>query len=208
MRKYTENITSEGIRFIMFTREMIDVFGSELGRRHALKLGLTALLLVCSRRGSLAAVTDALPRERSLSFRETHTGEVLSTLYWVDGRYVPEAMAAIDRILRDYRTGEIKPIDKRLLDFLHAIRFSLGTREPFHVISGYRSPSTNAMLHQRNPGVAKKSLHMSGKAIDIRVPGCCLSRLRRVALDLRGGGVGYYRQSNFVHVDVGRVRSW
>ena len=192
----------------MFTREMINVFDSKLGRRQALKLGLTTLLFGFSRRGSLAAVTDVLPRRRSLSFREIHTGELLSTVYWVDGRYVPEALAAIDHILRDYRTGEIKPIDKGLMDFLHAIRLELCTDEPFHVISGYRSPSTNAMLRQRNPGVAKNSLHMTGKAIDIRVPGCCLSRLRRVAMGLKGGGVGYYRRSNFVHVDVGRVRSW
>jgi uncharacterized protein YcbK (DUF882 family) len=99
-------------------------------------------------------------------------------------------------------------IDVGLLDLVHAIAVKLKAQEPFHIISGYRSPQTNAMLLQQGRGVAKKSLHLHGKAIDLRLPGCSLSVLRRVAMDMRGGGVGYYPRPDFVHIDVGRVRYW
>ncbi len=147
-------------------------------------------------------------RERALSFYNLHTGESLKTVYWAGDGYVPSSLGEINYILRDFRANEVKPIEVRLLDLLFAMRTRLETRQPFHVISGYRSPLTNALLHSRNEGVAPHSLHIEGKAIDIRVPGRELPALRRVALDLRRGGVGYYPRSDFVHVDVGRVRFW
>jgi uncharacterized protein YcbK (DUF882 family) len=148
---------------------------------------------------------------RRLSFFNTHTGERLEADYCCDGRYEPDALQQVNHILRDFRVNEVKPIDPKLLDLLHELSGVLETDRPFHVISGYRSPHTNQLLRQRGgpvTGVASKSLHMVGKAIDIRVPGVKLDHLRGAARSLKLGGVGYYPSSNFVHVDTGRVRVW
>lgn len=149
-----------------------------------------------------------LPAERKLAFVNLHTGERLRTEYWAEGRYHREALGEINHILRDFRTGEIHPIDPPLLDLLCALQRSVGKFGPFHVISGYRSPATNRMLRRRSKGVAKHSLHMEGQAIDIRLPGVELRHLRNAARALRRGGVGYYASANFIHVDTGRVRYW
>ena len=154
-----------------------------------------------------AARAEAL-RPRSLRFDHTHTGEQLTVDYFQDGAYDPDALRTIDRFLRDFRTNEVHIIDAGLLDLLHGLADVTETRRPFQVISGYRSPRTNAMLRQQSEGVAAGSLHMKGQAIDIRLADVPLPRLRAAALDLRGGGVGFYPASNFVHVDVGRLRTW
>ena len=180
----------------------------EISRRRFIKLGTLATLAIMSPCPSFAARGNRLSPERSLSFYNIHTQESLSTVYWAKGRYVSEALADIDHILRDHRAEKTKPIDTRLLDLLYGIAMELEAGEPFHIISGYRSPKTNALLHRHGRGTAKHSLHMHGKAIDIQLPDCRLPLLRRVAMRLRGGGVGYYPHSNFVHVDVGRVRYW
>ena len=149
--------------------------------------------------------------ERVLSFFSIHTGERLTTAYCCGGAYQPEALQQINVLLRDFRANEMKPIDPALLDLLHELHGTLGVDQPFHVISGYRSPQTNAMLRARggaDSGVASGSLHMVGKAIDIRVPGVALEQLRSSARALKLGGVGFYPSSNFVHVDTGRVRFW
>jgi uncharacterized protein YcbK (DUF882 family) len=167
--------------------------------------------------GSIAALGGIFPRlafcysanaERSLAFYNTHTEERLKVVYWMQGSYVSESLTEIDHILRDHRTDQIKSIDKELLDLLFALRTELNTNQPFHIISGYRSPQTNAFLHRNSSGVVENSLHLVGKAIDIRTPGRSLSVLRNAAVALKGGGVGYYPKSDFVHVDVGRVRYW
>jgi uncharacterized protein YcbK (DUF882 family) len=147
---------------------------------------------------------------RSLSFNNIHTGERLAVDYWVDGAYQPDALSEVNHVLRDFRTGDVHVIEPRLLDLLTRIRARLETNKPVQVISGYRSPLTNAMLRDRHAhsGVASKSLHMQGMAIDIRLADCDLQTLHRVALAERSGGVGYYPESDFVHVDVGRVRHW
>ena len=174
-------------------------------RRHLLGAGAATLLATC-----LPAAARAVPQPaaKSLEFLNLHTGERLHTTYWHGGRYDSGARAEIDQVLRDFRTGDVKPIDARLLDLLHALRRRLGTDAPFHVISGYRSPATNAMLSANSGGVARKSLHMRGMAIDIRLPGRELNELRSAARSLQRGGVGYYPRSDFVHVDTGRVRFW
>ncbi|HSN31208.1 MAG TPA: DUF882 domain-containing protein, partial [Ideonella sp.] len=123
-------------------------------------------------------------------------------------RYLPDALAAVDRLLRDFRSGEVAAIDPALLDLLHALAMTTGAQGPFEVISGFRSPATNEMLRHRSSGVASGSLHMLGQAIDIRVAGVPLAGLRNAALSLRAGGVGFYPASDFVHVDTGRVRAW
>lgn len=167
----------------------------------------------CLAAAGILAVPPAFARgpashARSLAFFNLHTGERLHTTYWERGAYRREALGEIDWILRDFRTGETQAIDPRLLDLLYALHHRLASRRPFEVISGYRSPATNASLRARTSGVAKHSLHMVGKAVDLRLPGRSLSTLHRAALSLRAGGVGYYPRSDFVHVDVGRVRSW
>lgn len=173
-----------------------------IGRRCFLKLGGAVMLSMAAGR-----VFAAMP-ERKLSFYNIHTGERLSATYWAEGRYIDESLAEIDHVLRDFRTNQSVAMDRRLLDLLHSIGMSLGGALPFHVISGYRSPATNAHLAETTSGVAKKSMHMKGQAADIFLPGHDLSALHKVALGLKQGGVGYYPRSNFVHVDVGRVRSW
>ncbi len=179
-----------------------------LTRRHFLRLGaaFTAGLVVPGQ--LIAALTSDEPWERRLVFFNTHTHEKLDVFYARGESYRPEALSAVNHILRDHRTDEVSPIDPRLLDLLCAIRSAAGPDACVHIISGYRSPRTNQQLRQRSRSVARKSLHMQGHAADIRIPGLATSRLRRIAIDLRQGGVGYYPRSDFVHVDIGPVRTW
>ena len=155
----------------------------------------------CRARASLAA-------PRALSFDHLHTGEKLVVEYFDAGRYQPDALNAINHLLRDFRSGDVGNIDPALLDLLHGLAVRTGSQRAFQVISGYRSSATNETLHQRSSGVATGSLHMRGQAIDIRLADVQLPVLRDAALAMRGGGVGYYATSNFVHVDSGRVRAW
>ena len=178
-------------------------------RRHFLKTGLSACtLLALPVAASSAHATVKQPFEKKLGFLNLHTGERIQSAYWADGRYIPEALHAINKVLRDHRTGDLYAIDTGLFDMLHLLQNKLGSKQEFHVISAYRSSTSNEMLAARSQGVAKTSLHTFGKAIDIRLPGRKLSDLRTAALSLQMGGVGYYPSSNFVHVDTGRVRFW
>lgn len=146
--------------------------------------------------------------ERALQFYNLHTGEHLKTPYWSEGQYLDEGLTQINNVLRDHRNGEIIEMDLRLLELLHDIQIKLGSKQPFNIISGYRSAETNQLLRKNSSGVAKKSLHMQGMAIDIRLPDIHLRDLKVSALELGRGGVGYYPGSEFVHLDVGRVRFW
>ena len=137
-----------------------------------------------------------------------HTNEKVSIVYHADGRYLTAELERATRFLRDFRTGEAFPIDPSLFDFLYAARVAMASHGVFEVISGYRSPATNAMLRRAGNGVAKRSMHTMGKAIDVRLTDVDTSALRDAALQLRRGGVGYYRKSDFVHLDTGRVRNW
>jgi uncharacterized protein YcbK (DUF882 family) len=145
---------------------------------------------------------------RSLRFAHTHTGEHLAIEYFRAGEYEPDALATLNHFLRDFRTNDVYPIDAGLFDLLHTLAAKTGTNRPFQVISGYRSPATNAMLRRHSEGVAAGSLHMKGQAIDIRLADVPLRSLRSAALAVGGGGVGFYPASDFVHVDTGRVRHW
>lgn len=176
-------------------------------RRQFLKLGAAAagcgaLLPGTSFAASIGSV------ERKLSLHNIHTGERLTAVYFRDGVYRQQALDDVNQILRDWRTGDIKEIDLRLVDLLWELHQRLGSAKPFDVISGYRSPKTNAALASASNGVAKKSLHMEGMAIDIALPDKKLERVREVAMDMQRGGVGFYPKSGFVHLDVGRVRFW
>ena len=170
--------------------------------------------------GGLAAVGGALllpvraravPEtrgERRVSFVHTHTGERFATTYWGDGAYLDRELDRVADFLRDFRTGERHAIDPALLDQLHDLALATGARTPFQVVSAYRSPETNAVLRASRGGQASHSLHMDGRAIDVRLGDVSTSVLRDAALELARGGVGYYRGSDFVHVDTGRVRRW
>ncbi|MGA7104096.1 MAG: DUF882 domain-containing protein [Candidatus Deferrimicrobiaceae bacterium] len=180
----------------------------KIDRREFLKLGALAAVAGFSPVPAFGAINRFSSPVRTLSLYNTHTEEALDADYCVRGRYCPEALQEINHILRDHRTGEVTSIDPGVLDFLHAISRKLGSNGPFHIISGYRSPATNAILHARSRNVATNSLHVQGKAVDVRLPGVHLRSLRQAALDLSRGGVGYYPKADFVHVDVGRVRFW
>lgn len=184
-----------------------DADSSVADRRHFLKL--TAAAATCSLLLPGNAVAAALgTASRKLSFVNLHTDERLSATYWQNGTYQPQALNEINHLLRDWRTGDVKKIDAKLLDVLWELHQRLDSTKPFEVISGYRSPKTNATLASASSGVAKKSLHMQGMAIDIDLPGKKLTKIRDTAIDMQRGGVGYYAKSGFVHLDTGRVRSW
>jgi uncharacterized protein YcbK (DUF882 family) len=175
----------------------------EYGRRQFLKFaGTAALLLPCG--GAFAAAT----KPRTLKFVHTHTGEKLSACYSANGHYQPECLLQVNRFLRDFRTGETHSIDPALLDVLYDLQVAANRDDTFEVISGYRSPRTNAKLRSQSSGVAEHSLHMDGQAIDVRLTGFPTKTLRDLAVSLRRGGVGFYASSDFVHVDTGRVRFW
>jgi uncharacterized protein YcbK (DUF882 family) len=172
--------------------------------------------LFLKRLGGAAAAAAVAPArllagpgdERVLSFLHTHTHESLTVPYFADGAYLSGGLARLSGFLRDHRTGDAHAIDPALFDILNDLRLATGTRSPFQVISGYRSPRTNSMLRGHGRGVAKGSLHVEGRAIDVRLADVRSSVLRDAALELERGGVGYYRDSDFVHVDTGRVRRW
>jgi uncharacterized protein YcbK (DUF882 family) len=179
-----------------------------LSRRHFLRK-VTSMALAASAL-SLPRLSFGASRRQInvLHFEHAHTGETLSLTYRIGERYVPTALRAVNRFLRDFRTGEIHPIDPQLLDILNILTKITQTRGPFQVISGYRSLVTNEMLRRHHSGVAKSSMHIEGRAVDIYLPDVPLSDLRDAAAGLRLGGVGFYPAANFVHVDTGRVRYW
>lgn len=168
--------------------------------------------LVTAAAGTAALAMPSIVRagneRRRLSFHHLHTEERLRATYWVDGRYDKGALAEINEVLRDFRTGEVFAIDPKLMDLLDGLQRSLGKESTYAVIGGYRSPKTNAMLRKASTGVAKKSFHMKGQAIDLAVGGVDLRDVHRAALNLEAGGVGLYAKSGFVHVDTGPVRTW
>lgn len=170
----------------------------------------------CASLAAVAAMVPLVPRaaqaslehERTLSFNHLHTGEKLKLTYWADGQYIDESLAEINHLLRDFRTGERIAMDKDLYDLLFSLQQATGNHRSFEIISGYRSPKTNEALRSKSTGVAKKSLHMLGQAIDVRLPGTELKKLHKAAMSAKMGGVGLYTKSNFLHLDTGRVRAW
>jgi uncharacterized protein YcbK (DUF882 family) len=174
---------------------------TNLSRRSLVLGALAAPLVLASHRASASV-------ERVLAFQNLHTGESLRSVYCVNGHYVKQSLGQINYILRDFRTGDIRPIDRELLDALVRLQRRLGTRQPIQIISGYRSPKTNAMLASTSEGVARNSFHIKGQAIDLRLEGIALSRLRNAAKSLQVGGVGYYPGSEFIHMDTGPIRYW
>jgi uncharacterized protein YcbK (DUF882 family) len=194
-------------------------FGALVGAGFSAGLGLPALAQAAA--GPMAADgvadskiagktpsvgKDAAPR--SLAIHNLHTGEKLEALYYDKGAYVPDALLAVNKLMRDHRNGQQHPIDPKLLDLLVAVRGQVEASSCYELICGYRSPATNAAMHAHSSQVASNSLHIQGMAADVRIGGVELQHLRNAALALRVGGVGLYPVSDFVHVDVGPVRRW
>jgi len=171
---------------------------------------LVAVGGVCGTVASLVAAPAlaAVRAPRSVSFVHTHTGETLRAVYYQDGCYQADCLAQVNQLLRDFRTGDVHPIDPALLDILFELQVRADRDDPFEVISAYRSPATNALLHRHSEGVAVHSMHLEGRAIDVRLTGYSTRSLANHARALGRGGVGYYASSDFVHVDTGRVRYW
>lgn len=145
---------------------------------------------------------------RRIKMYSGRTGENIDTVYWIEGKYIKEALNEINHFMRDWRQNEAKSIDTRTIDVMAASHNLLDATEPFMLLSGYRSPKTNAMLRARSSGVAKNSLHMKAQAADLRLRSRSVSQIARAAASCKGGGVGRYSGSNFVHMDCGDVRTW
>jgi uncharacterized protein YcbK (DUF882 family) len=177
-------------------------------RRGFIHLGLSALACAAAR-PALAALPRVAPGLRALAFHNLHTGERARITYWQDGKYCGAGCAQVNHILRDHYSGDEYPMDVRLMDLLYDLQGRLDNRgDVIEIISGYRSPRTNRMLASRSDGVAKSSYHTKGMAIDIRMDQVRLPAIHDTALAMHRGGVGYYPDSQFVHVDVGPVRTW
>jgi len=145
---------------------------------------------------------------RRISMFSGRTGERIDTIYWIEGEYVGEALREINQFMRDWRTSQAISMDTRTIDIMAATARLMDTTQPYQLLSGYRSPQTNALLRSRSRGVARNSLHMKGQAADLRMSGRSVSQMARAAASCRAGGVGRYSGSNFVHMDCGVVRTW
>jgi uncharacterized protein YcbK (DUF882 family) len=185
-----------------------NILTSQLSRRNFIKLGLLSTSLCLIPAKVVASADGLITEERTICVYNLHTKEYLQATYWKNGQYVREVLDDCNHLFRDHYTGVVRRVDRHLLDFLFALQKKLNCSEPFHLISGYRTAKTNARLRAGNKKTARKSLHMYGKAADIRIPGVSLKLLRRAAYKMRKGGVGYYPRANFVHVDTGKIRFW
>ncbi|WP_170324942.1 YcbK family protein [Ruegeria arenilitoris] len=145
---------------------------------------------------------------RRIRMYSGRTGERIDMIYWVDGKYIKDAVKEVNHFMRDWRTDQVKDMDLRTIDIMAASHNLLDVNEPYMLLSGYRSPQTNAMLRSRSRRVAKNSLHMKGQAADLRLSSRSVSQMAKAAMSCRAGGVGKYSRSNFVHMDCGQVRSW
>jgi uncharacterized protein YcbK (DUF882 family) len=173
-------------------------------RRRLLAVAPAAATLPFARRAMAAAATG----ERWIELRNTHTNEILSVTYRDASGFFPQALAQLDHVLRDHRSGEHHTMDRALYDLLTDLAAAANREARFDIISGYRSPATNASLAAKSRGVSSRSLHVEGRAIDVRLSGFPTADLRELALAMKRGGVGYYARSDFVHLDTGRVRWW
>ncbi len=145
---------------------------------------------------------------RRIRMYSGRTGERIDMVYWVDGKYIKDAVKEVNHFMRDWRNDQVKSIDLRTIDIMAAAHNMMDVSEPYMLLSGYRSPQTNAMLRRRSRGVAKNSLHMKAQAADLRLSSRSVSQMAKAAISCRAGGVGQYYRSNFVHMDCGVIRTW
>lgn len=179
-----------------------------LGRRRFIRQVACGSLLTLGTPILAEAAKGRFPVHKTLLLKHAHTGDKIKLTYFEKGRYLKDALHEVNLLFRDHRNGNVHPIDVTLLDQLYDIKQLLGVNRPIQVVCGYRSPFTNAIMHEQNSGVASNSLHMQGRAVDIRIEGCHTRQIRNAALALRQGGVGYYEKSDFVHLDTGKFRAW
>jgi uncharacterized protein YcbK (DUF882 family) len=190
------------------TKKMFETVSNNLTRRTLLGAFAACTVAAAPTYSNAAGFLRGSGDIRKLSLYSRRSGERVDTIYWIDGEYIKEAVREISRIMRDWRRNEIRNIDIRTIDLMAASHSILDTSEPFQLLSGYRSPQTNAMLRRRSRLVAKKSLHMSGQAADLRMGSRSARQISRAALSCKAGGVGTYNRSNFVHMDCGPLRTW
>lgn len=198
----------EALNAIKKPKDLVAQPTLKITRRDVLQMGTLGLVslttpLLASRKAQAAS-----PKMWQVSFRQAHTGESFSGVYRVGDQYLPDVFERLNYMLRDFRTGEAFPMDPRVIDILSMVQEGSGKDTPLEILSGYRTPKTNAKLYKISEGVARNSYHMYGQAIDIRMPGLGTKKLSQVARGLRAGGVGYYPKSHFVHVDTGEIRTW
>ena len=195
-------ITTKGVSASSVSRRKFLGFG-------ALAAGtLAASSIVNPASAAIFSRSDRFEGARRIAFRNSHTGEIFSGVYRVGDKYLPDAFERINIVLRDFRSNELFPIDPRVMDIIYSVHNMTKRDEPYEILSGYRCPKTNAGLRSHGEGVAKNSLHMTGQAIDLRLPGFETKQIRQLAISLKAGGVGYYPKSDFVHMDTGDVRTW
>ena len=187
---------------------LLDTTLNKIDRRSVLHVGLAGLLASIVPVSLIGNAANASTRSWRLNIKHAHTSETFSGVYRVGNKYLPEAFERLNYIMRDHRTHEAFPMDPRVIDIISQVQRNAASREPLNILSGYRSTKTNAMLRGKSSGVAKNSYHMYGQALDVRIPGVKTSSLRKIALNLKAGGVGYYPRSGFIHVDTGDIRSW
>ncbi|WP_028292029.1 DUF882 domain-containing protein [Oceanobacter kriegii] len=169
---------------------------------------LTSGLWLAGASHELLAGQQVAQGERTLKLYNIHTGETIKSTYWADGHYIKDELQQLDYLLRDHRSGGVNAIQRGLYDRIHYLQQTFASREPVYIISGYRSPKSNSSLRKTTSGVAEGSLHMQGRAVDIRIPGVSHRSLHKAAVGLGEGGVGYYPRSGFIHIDTGRTRRW
>ncbi len=178
-----------------------------LNRRHFLRqaacLGVAGLTGLPAGRAMASAGED-----KTLRLYNIHTGEYLTTTFWAEGQYQDAEVQMLDALLRDHRANQAMAMQRELYEKMYYLQQLFNSREPLYIVSGYRAPATNSGLRQVSDGVAENSLHMQGKAVDLRIPGVSHRHLHQAALAMRSGGVGYYPKSGYIHIDTGRVRSW
>jgi uncharacterized protein YcbK (DUF882 family) len=189
---------------------LIDERSAIASRRRFLKQALCGCVVASGASGiATAGILDAFAAtHKTIALHNPSTGDQLALTYFEQGRYIKEALRDINYLLRDYHSGDVHPIDPMLVDQLYDLKQLLGIRRPIQVISGYRSPATNHQLRRQSQRVAKHSLHMEGRAIDIRIEGMSTRVLKNAALAMQRGGVGYYHREDFVHLDTGDIRAW
>lgn len=187
---------------------MTDDRSSSISRRGLLRAFAATAVATAPTYASAAGFLRGGGDIRRLRLYSGRTGEKIDMIYWIEGAYLRDALDEINHVMRDWRNGHVRQIDTRAIDIMAAAHNLLDVSEPYLLISGYRSPETNAMLRRRSSGVAKNSLHLQGMAADLRLGSRSVGQIAKAAASCRAGGVGRYSGSNFVHMDCGRVRTW
>ena len=187
---------------------MTDFGSNGFSRRSLLRIFAATTLVAAPTYSNAFGILKGAGDIRRIRMYSGRTGESIDTIYWIEGKYIPEVLKEVNHFMRDWRTGDTKSMDPRNLDIMAASHRLMDVSEPYMLLSGFRSPKTNNMLRSQSGGVAKNSLHMVGQAADLRLKSRSVGQMAKAAAACAAGGVGRYSRSNFVHMDCGPVRSW